>query len=111
MVGERHFLNLLAGAEGAVDSEGIDLVEDLHGEEPERAAVNPGLGGGEAGECVVRLAAVGGAAVVHDLAAHGAREGVPGVRRREVGGGHHRPVLLQLVREVGDAELGEGREE
>ena len=111
MVGERHFLDLLAGAEGAVDTEGINLVEDFHGKEPERAAVDPGLGGGEAGECVVRLAAIGGAAVVHDPAAHGTREGVPGVRRREVGGGHHRPVLLQLVREVGDAELGEGREE
>lgn len=108
MVGERHFLNLLAGAEAAVDTEGIDLVEDLHGEEPERAAVEPGLGFREAGERVVRLAAVGGAAVVHDPAAHGAREGVPGVRRREVGGGHDGPVLPELVREIGHAELGEG---
>lgn len=111
MVGERHFLNLLSSAQAAVDTEGINLVEDLHGEEAERAAVDPRLGRGEAGERVVRLAAVGGPAVVHDTAAHGAREGVPGVRRREVGRGHDRPVLPQLVGEVGDAELREGREE
>lgn len=111
MVGERHILKLLSSAQAAVDTEGINLVEDLHGEETERAAVDPRLGCGEAGERVVRLAAVGGPAVVHDTAAHGAREGVPGVRRREVGRGHDRPVLPQLVREVGDAELGEGREE
>lgn len=101
----------MASAQAAVDTEGIDLVEDLHGEETERAAVDPRLGRGEAGERVVRLAAVGGAAVVHDTAAHSASEGVPGVRRREVGRGHDRPLLPQLVREVGDAELGEGREE
>lgn len=88
----------------------IDLVKDLHGEEPERAAVDAGLGSGEAGERVVRLAAVGGPAVVDHPPAHGASEGVPGVRRREVGRGHDGPVLPQLVREVGDAELGEGRE-
>uniref|UniRef100_A0A0A9G0W7 Uncharacterized protein n=1 Tax=Arundo donax TaxID=35708 RepID=A0A0A9G0W7_ARUDO len=111
MVGERHLLNLLAGAEAAVNTEGIDLVEYLHGEEPERAAVDTGLGGSKAGERVVRLAAVRGAAVVHHPPAHGAREGVPCVRRREVGSGHDRLVLPQLLREVGDTELGEGREE
>jgi hypothetical protein len=59
----------------------------------------------------VRLAAVRGTTVVHHPAAHGACERVPGVRRREVRRGHDRPVLPQLVREVGDAELGEGRQE
>lgn len=111
MVGERHFLNLLSSAQAAVDTERIDLVEDLHGEETERAAVDPRLGCGKAGERVVRLAAVRGPAVVHDTAAHSAREGVPGVRGREVGRGHDRPVLPQLVCEVGEAELCEGREE
>lgn len=111
MVGEWHLLDLLSSAEAAVDAQGIDLVEDLHGEEPERAAVHAGLGGGEAGERVVRLAAVGGPAVVHHPPAHGAGEGVPRVRRREVRRGHDRLVLPQLVREVGHAELSEGREE
>jgi hypothetical protein len=111
MVGERSFLNLLVGSEGAVDTEGIDLVEHLHGEEPERAAVDPRLGSSEASERIVRFATVRGATVIHNPAAHGAGEGVPGVRRREVCRGHDRPVLPQLVGEVGEAELGEGRQE
>lgn len=111
MVGERHLLYLLASAEGAVDTKCIDLVEDLHGEEPERAAVDTGLGSAEASEGVVCLAAVGGPAVVHHPPAHGPGKRVPGLRRREVSRGHDGLVLPQLVSEVGDAVFSEGREE
>jgi hypothetical protein len=71
----------------------------------------------------VCLAAVCWPAVVHDAAAHGARGRIPGLRCREVGRGHHqiarrevvcghqRSGLPQLVRQVGGAELCEGRKE
>ena len=59
----------------------------------------------------MRLAAVGRPAVVHHPPAHGAGEGVPGVRRRKVGRGHDGLALPQLVRVVVDAVLSEGREE
>ena len=70
-------LSLFAGHEIAVHAPGIGLGKDFHGQEFERAAVDPGFGGHEALEGVVGLAAVGRAGVENDLAVHIAGFRVP----------------------------------
>ena len=75
---------LLAGQQAAVDPKSVDFIEDFHGQEAQRAAINSFLRTHEALKRVEGFTAVGGTAVVKDFPFHGASEWEPGVGGSEI---------------------------